>query len=128
MRAELAGNNGSLPYGEESDPEAFEMAFQAAMIDVDHDRRLWLHPDAKPYDEGHYEMTGSERVRSWKPEVRTGSDPKWYGNALRFATEREALDNVANLAGRWLLVTDTRATPSPDPVTHRWVDGALEEA
>lgn len=62
--------------------------------------------------------------KSFAPEVRTGTDPKWYGNALRFATEQEAENNVRNLASRWLLVTDTRVVASDDPVNYRWtIDG-----
>ena len=63
---------------------------------------------------------------SYAPEVRTGTDPKWYGNALRFATEQEAENNVRNLASRWLLVTDTRVVESDEPVNYRWtIDGLV---
>lgn len=62
---------------------------------------------------------------SFKPEVRTGNDPKFYGNALRFATREEAQANVENLANRWLAVTETRVVESTDPVSHAWVDGKL---
>ena len=31
---------------------------------------------------------------SWAPEVQTDSTGKWYGNALRFATESEAYASV----------------------------------
>jgi hypothetical protein len=63
--------------------------------------------------------------RSWKPEVQTDSTGAWYGNALRFATEEEAIANVKNLASRWFLVHAYRASPSDDPVNFAWVDGAL---
>ena len=62
---------------------------------------------------------------SYAPQVRTGSDPKFYGNALRFATRAEAEQNVADLAGRWTLVVATRVVETTDPVTHAWVDGKL---
>jgi hypothetical protein len=64
---------------------------------------------------------------SFKPEVIADSSGKWAGNALRFATREEAEANVTNLMMRWFLVTDTRVVESTDPVTHRWVDGHLEE-
>lgn len=57
---------------------------------------------------------------SWKPEVRTGKDPKWYGNALRFATEDEARRSAEDLMSRWLLVVECRATECDDPVTHTY--------
>ena len=65
---------------------------------------------------------------SYKPEVQVNGRPEWAGNALRFATEAEALANVANLMSRWLLVTDTRVVESSDPVSHAWVDGELKIA
>jgi hypothetical protein len=63
---------------------------------------------------------------SWAPEVIADSSGKWCGNALRFATREEAEANVANLASRWFLVTDTRVIESTDPVNYRWIDGKLE--
>jgi hypothetical protein len=57
---------------------------------------------------------------SWKPEVQTDSSGKWYGNALRFATQQEALDNVHNLASRWLAVIAVRVIEVDDPVAHTW--------
>lgn len=56
---------------------------------------------------------------SWKPEVKTGNDDKWYGNALAFATEQEAKYSADELAARWLLVVDTRAVESEEPVNYR---------
>jgi hypothetical protein len=63
---------------------------------------------------------------AWKPEVRTGHDPRWYDNALRFATEAEARDSARDLAHRWLLVEDWRAVECADPVTHSYLNGRLE--
>lgn len=62
---------------------------------------------------------------SWKPEVIADSSGKWAGNALRFATREEAYANAHNLAMRWALVRDYRATESDDPVNYAWRDGAL---
>jgi hypothetical protein len=59
----------------------------------------------------------SASPNSWAPEVQTDSTGKWYGNALRFATEAEAYASAAELATRWMLVRDYRAAPSADPVT-----------
>jgi hypothetical protein len=64
--------------------------------------------------------------RSFKPMVLVQGE--WAGNALRFATEQEAQDNVRDLMGRWLLVSDTRVEPSDDPVNYKWVNGRLEAA
>ena len=64
---------------------------------------------------------------SYKPEVIADSSGKWCGNALRFATYDEALANARDLAGRWMMVRDYRATESADPVNYKWVDGKLEE-
>lgn len=57
---------------------------------------------------------------SYKPEVQTDNTGKWYGNALRFATEEEAKANAHDLMCRWMMVRDYRAAPSDDPVNYRW--------
>lgn len=62
---------------------------------------------------------------SFKPEVRTGSDPKFYGNALAFATREEAEANAKDLYGRWTLCTGWQAVESDEPVTHTYVGGVL---
>jgi hypothetical protein len=64
-------------------------------------------------------------MSSWKPEVKTGKDPKWYGNALAFATKEEAQQNAEDLMMRWWNVVDYRAVESEDPITHVWADGKL---
>jgi hypothetical protein len=38
---------------------------------------------------------------SYKPEVIADSSGKWCGNALRFATMREADDYLTDLSFRW---------------------------
>ena len=58
--------------------------------------------------------------QSWAPEVQVDSSGKWYGNALRFATQEEAEQNVAALADRWYSVINTRAVQSLDPVAHTY--------
>lgn len=57
---------------------------------------------------------------SYAPEVRTGDDPKFYGNALRFATFEEAEAYAKDLMGRWLLVVEYRAVPASGEVNYRW--------
>ena len=53
---------------------------------------------------------------SYKPEVQTGNDTKWYGNSLAFATREEAELSARDLMNRWLLVVDCRAVESDEPV------------
>lgn len=57
---------------------------------------------------------------SFAPMVRTGSDPKFYGNALRFETREEAEAYAKDLMGRWLLVVEWRVDESDDPVNYRF--------
>lgn len=64
-------------------------------------------------------------ANSYAPQVRTGNDPKFYGNSLRFATQAEAEANVANLAGRWWAVVATQVVESDDPPSHTYIDGEL---
>jgi hypothetical protein len=63
---------------------------------------------------------------SWKPEVQTDITGKWYGNALRFATQDEAYNSARDLSMRWTLVLDYRATESEDPVNYSYNHGVLE--
>ena len=63
---------------------------------------------------------------SWKPEVKTGNDNKFYGNALAFATKEEAETSARDLMNRWLLVVEYRAVESDEPVNYKLVDGVLE--
>lgn len=60
---------------------------------------------------------------SWRPEVKTGNDPKFYSNSLRFATKAEAAASAEDLMYRWWSVKDYRAAESDDPVTHIYVEG-----
>jgi hypothetical protein len=50
---------------------------------------------------------------------------EWCGNGLVFATRLEAEGNALALMSRWLLVTDTRADETNNPVSHRWDRGEL---
>ena len=64
---------------------------------------------------------------SFKPEVRTGTDPKFYDNNLAFATREEAERSARDLMNRWLLVVEWRAVESDEPVNYRLLeDGSLE--
>lgn len=63
---------------------------------------------------------------SWAAEVQTGTDPKFYGNALRFETKEEAETYVFDLMCRWTAVRDTRVVESTDPVTHKIVDNTVK--
>jgi hypothetical protein len=62
---------------------------------------------------------------SYKPMVQTANDPKFYANALRFATEQEAESYALDLLCRWTATTDYRVDESDDPVTHKWDENGL---
>lgn len=68
--------------------------------------------------------TMGEQPISWAPEVFV--DGKWHRNALRFATEQEAMDSAHALFMRWMLCTNHRATPASEPVNYALVDGMLK--
>lgn len=67
------------------------------------------------------------KVVSYKPEVVADSSGQWCDNSLRFATREEAEASARDLARRWTLVTDHRATESEDPVNYSYVNGVLTE-
>lgn len=56
---------------------------------------------------------------SFKPEVRTGTDPKFYANNLAFATREEAERSARDLMARWMLVVEWRVVESDQPVNYR---------
>lgn len=56
---------------------------------------------------------------SYKPEVRVGTDTKWYDNSLAFATREEAEYSARDLMNRWLLVVDWRVVESEQPVNYK---------
>lgn len=58
-------------------------------------------------------------TKNWKPEVQTGNDENWYGNALVFATQKEAEYSAKDLFDRWLLCVNHRAVETDDPVNYR---------
>jgi len=55
---------------------------------------------------------------SYRPMVLVGSE--WAGNAVRFATEEEALASARDLMRRWTLVENYGAEHSDDPVNCAW--------
>ena len=57
---------------------------------------------------------------SWHPEVQVVKDDKWYGNALYFETEREAVLYANDLGRRWTSVRAVRATESIEAVNYHW--------
>lgn len=63
---------------------------------------------------------------SWKPEVIADNSGKWSGNGLAFATKEEAEAWATDLSYRWLLVRETRAVESTEPVNYKYVDGRLD--
>ena len=65
-------------------------------------------------------------MTSYKPEFQTDDTGKWYDNALRFATEQEALDNARDLSFRWFAVKEYRASPCPSEVNYSYHDGKLQ--
>ena len=74
-------------------------------------------------------------ANSYAPEVLADASGKFCGNALRFATEREAQIYVDDLAMRWTAVRETRVVASDEPVNyrmrevepHRWVLERVDE-
>jgi hypothetical protein len=67
-------------------------------------------------------------MTSWKAEVKTISDNKWYANCLRFATKAEAEQYARDLMRYWLAVREIKTVESDEPVTHVWIGGELREA
>ena len=67
-------------------------------------------------------------MASFAAEVIADSSGNFVGNALRFATESEAMMYAADLHRRWTAVSEFRVVPSADPVTYQIVGGVLQPA
>jgi hypothetical protein len=75
-----------------------------------------------------FQAVEPSKIKSWKPAVQvSGEADNWSYNGLRFATEKEALDNAKDLESRWMMVVGVAAHPSEDPVNYKWVGGKLEQ-
>lgn len=55
---------------------------------------------------------------SWKPEIQTINDDKWYANGLCFATKEEAEYSAKDVYSRWMLAVAWRAVECNDPVNY----------
>jgi len=55
-----------------------------------------------------------ETATSWAPQVIADSTGTWSGNALRFASENEAIEWAQGLFMRWTAVREWRVVPSND--------------
>jgi hypothetical protein len=64
---------------------------------------------------------------SYKPVVKVKGDPKWYDNALRFETYKEAGNSAMDLMTRWLMVVEWGVEESSDPVNYKYINGGLVE-
>ena len=63
---------------------------------------------------------------SYKCEVLTANDPKWYANALRFETAEEADRYGLDLLMRWTNSADVRSAECNDIVNYKYSDDGLE--
>ena len=65
-------------------------------------------------------------MQSFKAEILTVNDPKWYSTSLRFATESEADQYGLDLILRWTASRDYRVVESEDSITYRITGDGLE--
>lgn len=62
---------------------------------------------------------------SYKTEVLTFNDPKFYSNACQFATWAEADAYGTDLSNRWTMVEKMQVIESSEPVNYVWQNGKL---
>jgi len=60
---------------------------------------------------------------SYKVQFKTLGDPKFYDNAVRFATAEEAEAEGADRYARWTMAEAYRVVESDDPVNYKREDG-----
>ena len=61
--------------------------------------------------------------RSYRAEFSTDKGRTFASNALRFATQAEAISYTRDLYARWMAVTDCQVVGTMDAVTYRYVPG-----
>jgi hypothetical protein len=61
----------------------------------------------------------------FKPEFKVVNDPKFYRNAVTFATREEAEENAADKFMNWTAAEDWRVVEVDEPATHTYVDHTL---
>ena len=62
-------------------------------------------------------------MTNYRPMVKTGADPTFYGNNSVFATREEAESSAIELAGRWTMVSGTGVEETDKPVNRRFING-----
>ena len=62
---------------------------------------------------------------SYKPLIKTFGDPKFYPNALVFATKIEAEQSAMDLFSRWTQAEEWKVKKVDDPANYSLVDGQL---
>jgi hypothetical protein len=62
---------------------------------------------------------------NYRPMVNVGNN-EWCGNALVFATKKEAEENASDLMMRWMTVTETRVDETDMPVNYSYIGGQLK--
>ena len=60
---------------------------------------------------------------SFKAQFQTFGDPKFYDNAVRFATAEEAEAAGVDKYSKWMMAEAYRVAESDDPVNYKWEDG-----
>lgn len=64
-------------------------------------------------------------MKSYKAEMQTFGDPKYYSNQIRLPTEAEAVAYASDLAWRWTAVENHRVVESDEQPNHNYTDGKL---
>ncbi len=57
---------------------------------------------------------------SYKCQIKVYGDPKFYDNAVRFATREEADSAGQNKLWNWTMADEYRVVESTDPANYRW--------
>lgn len=63
---------------------------------------------------------------SYKVGCKTTDGGPWAYNALRFATQPEALDYAKDLYSRWLMLKEYEIHESEDVPNYAWANGTYE--
>lgn len=57
---------------------------------------------------------------TYRYEVQTYRDPKWYQNSVVFASEAEAASAAQAKMWAWTQCENTRVVPTTEPANYHW--------
>lgn len=109
--------NAMLPHDRIPTIDLFKISVPESVVDCMNEKLLCVLDRTRHMDANWTVDLSSDY--NWRPMVVADSTGTWVGNGLVFATEEEAIQSANSLMSRWMLVTNTCAMPTNNPVNYK---------